>query len=395
LRAHELDPAFARATVLALMTYQYGQTSFSIDEVVEETLKLAPDEGIIVQAAASTQGLHGGDFSIAYSVCAKYAQFIPDYTADQCAIEVALSAAIAWDVKEAALAALPDFPSSRLDAFRVDAAIRQGGPFDDLPSLIAIHNAQIPQVSDLADWQSRAQKLAYAGSNTFYVEEARALALAEVRKRWRDDPRNPWLALILIDYVQYDPNLPPSPTPSDPRNTDRVVAMYEQTHPLWTAALPYGYQSGRFWLKGLTEDVNLYADKAAGALAAIPYVENALVLSLHDPSVIHAAFSTYVWVGYDGWQYDNETDTSFFVTVGRPEPQPEVRCTLGRLARMMEYVCQNSHGSMPFCTNEQPGDEVKDILLKLQEPTYCPSVAAMSPSELAYTELRAVPSAAP
>ena len=58
---------------------------------------------------------------------------------------------------------------------------------------------------------------------------------------------------------------------------------------------------------------------------------------------------------------------------------------------MMEYVCQSNTPYTTLCQNFRPGDEVKDILSKLQQPNYCPSVAAMSPSQLAFSELRAIP----
>jgi hypothetical protein len=390
LRAHQLDPAFVRASVLAFNTFQYGMHNFAPDEMAAETLAVAPNYRVVVEAATSTQGIYFGDFATAYAVCAKYAPRVADYTADQCAIEVALTTNTGGDAQWAARAAVIQDPSPLFDGLRLDAHMRANSAPQNAEALMKVHAAQLVEVADIDRWLKDAERLGHAVSNTFYREEARQLALTEARKRLLDDPRNPWLALFLIEQVPTDPTLPPLPPPGE-LSVDRQTAIYEQTSALWRAALPFGYQSGQFWLEGVSADVNLYRDKRAGAIAAIPYVENALILSGHNEYTITELFERYVWFAYDSFNYDRVTDTSSYGTLGRPSPPEEVRCTLGRLARMVEFVCPSDPQYTWICQNGRPGDEVKDILLKLQEPDFCPAVAAMSPSALAYTELRPIP----
>jgi hypothetical protein len=388
LRAHDLDPAFARATVLAFLTYQYGQQGFDVDKMATETLKVAPDRRVVVAAAGATMGIGMGDFAKAYGVCAKYAPFVPDYTADQCAIEIALSTNSDWDVQEAARAAIRDDPSPIFDPFRVDAANRERTDPEALPGLVDIHRSQLTEVADLGVWLNNAFLLGGSTPVPFFSQEARELAVAEASNRRQDDPRNPWLAIMLIENARFDPTLPAEVPPPSP-STDRLQALHAQTHELWRAALPFGYQSGTFWRVGISADVSLWLEKPAGAIAAIPYVENALVLTNHDAGTISSVFSEYVWAVYDGLEYQDDVPTLY--ARNQTDAPEEVRCTLARLARMMEYVCQQPQSDGLFCPNRRPGTEVADILLKLQEPNYCPAVAAMSPSELAYTELRPVP----
>jgi hypothetical protein len=391
LRAHDLDPAFVRATVLALKTYNYGMSGFSIEDIAEETLKVAPDRRVVVEAATSAHGRDLTDFAKAYATCARYAPYIAGYTADQCAIEVVLTSNSDLEVRQAARDAIMADPSPFYDQFRVKAAIHAALVPEQVATLIAIHNAQITEVSDLADWLSDAQDIGFAANNLFYNEEAQQLAVAEAKKRLQDDPRNPWLALMLIDQVVSDPSLPPDLPPGQV-SVERYTAVHEQKKALWRAALPFGYQSGQFWLEGMSADVDLILNKPSGAPAAIPYIENALVLTGHNPHTVITSFERLVWAAYDGgFAYDRPTDTSSFETDSGDLPPEAVRCTLGRLARMLEYVCTTNTPYTTLCQNNRPGDEVKDVLLKLEEPAYCPSVLAMSPSQLAFTELRAIP----
>jgi hypothetical protein len=391
LRAHDLDPAFVRASVLAFKTYQYGQHNFLPDDIAAETLSVAPDYRVVVEAATSTQGLYGGDFATAFAICHKYAPHVADYTADECAIEVALTTNTDSGAQQAARAALKDDPSPRFDGLRVAAA--RSEPIDRglVPQLILIHKAQLTEVSDLQVWATTGQSLGYSADNLFFVQEARQLAVDEARKRLQDDPRNPWLALMLIENSRYDPNLPAELPPPEP-STERFQALHAIRKELWRAALPFGYQSGAFWRVGVSADVDLLLDKPAGAIAAIPYIENALVLSEHDAGTITSAFMDYVWAIYDGSNYDTPTGIPTLYSRNPVVIPEEVRCTLGRLTRMMEFVCQGNQADQRLCPNYRPGPEIADVLLKLQEePAFCPSVAAMSPSALAYTELRPIP----
>jgi hypothetical protein len=391
LRAHALDPAFVRATLLSLLTFNVGQHGFSPYDVARETLAVAPNYRIVVEVAKAAQGTNRGDFAAAYATCVEYAPYVSGYTSDQCAVEVALTTNTDWELQQAARAAVNTDPSPLFDALRAEAAQYAETQTIDLPEVIAIHNAQVTEAASLATWLDQARWLGAHFDNQFYGDEARALAVAEARKRLLDDPRNPWLALMLIDQAPYDPDLPARVAPPEV-SVDRVNAMHAQTSALWRAVLPFGYQSGYFWLAGVQADVELYLGKPVGTIAAIPYVENALILTGHNEYTVINLFQTYVWATYDAWSVDRATGTSGWVSENRPEPPEPVRCTIARLARMMEYTCKSpAADSRGLCVNGKHGDEVQDILLKLQEPTYCPAVLAMSPSELAYTELRAVP----
>ncbi|MGL5010614.1 MAG: hypothetical protein ACRC6I_12090 [Paracoccaceae bacterium] len=385
LRAHSLDPAFPRATTIALLIHSLGGGALPIDELTTATLKRAPDAEVIVAAARAIQIINNGDFAKGYAACAAYVTYVPGYTADQCAIEIIMTTNSGWDIRQTASQAILTDPSPHLDPMRIEATLDTPIGAEDPQALVALHNAQIIEAADLAAWLRNAERIGYRYNNLFYIDEARQLALAEGHKRIVDDPRNPWLALMLIENQYYEPVL------AGLKSEDFSAEALKITQPVWRAALPFGYQSGTFWIAGASAANDIWTAKPEGLVQALPFMENGLVLSGHSDWAVSTIFDLIVGIGYDGWAVIPGTDDSEYVVIDRPGPPEEVRCMAARLARMMEYVCA---GGSPFktkCDSQRPGDEVKDILLKLESPDYCPAVAAMSPSQLPFTELRAVP----
>ncbi len=374
------DSRMVLAYYLAFELMKVGAMESRPEPVLQALLEIDPGPAALRSAALVYDPPWGGSMEQMLTVCASFADRLPDYDAEACGIDLILRNPRDRASVVTAYEALKARGEPWLDDTRYHALLNVGARPDQMAEranwAIEVHRARLADDIDPAEWLAQAERLASWSGNPLYALEA-AERLQPYLDRWLvRDPYNTRSLVRLINTLRLL---------GRGRSEDEKARLRE----LWLRAMVHGSRKPEHWVFGV--QVMAGWPDIAGAL---PYLENAVATS--PTPGFHLGYMLRTLT-------DDEAVLRGNAGLDRGATGPEADaaraeialadCPKARAARLMYAACRSrAERGEPYCQRDSPGyAQVGPIFAALERGEICPELATAPLEILAYDELRPVP----
>ncbi len=381
-RAVAINPAFLRATDLALFAAVNGPHAQMVADITARAMAAEPNADTVRHAAWVVGACRSDCIGGVFKVCAELAPKVRGYSPEQCIIEAILDGHVVTDtspIYKAAHQAALQSTSTRLARYRSAVILELSPDGLDPQEVFAQHLAALNVWTDLSEWKGQADDLARRYANSIFSGVALKKLRAELDQRLIDDPRNPKYLLLIS-------NIGDIPPMTGDRATDATRQRSTRYAQLWRDAMPYGKHSATYWMLGSVDGI----DRVIEPEAYLATINNAFVASNNSAF----AFDNALW--FIGITEDTFAHEGFKDEAGTPRPvdaaawETIMACPKARIAIVYDAVCEA--GELNLCALSSPGfSKVKGILDEVQAGKLCPELKGKDALELAYTTIVPVP----
>jgi len=391
-----LEPApenLVTANVLALRAIQKDarmvpayDTLFSFNYIVEfpisppdlldELLTVYPSRSAMLSAMTAYIGKFGPDVEPMFGLCGQFAERIPGYDGEACAVDAVYIAKAPDGLRDAANRAIASRPDDAMfEEWRFRALMRwrpEGYTEAELAWLVAYHRQSLNRDTDPYAWLMDAYSINTVDGLRGYIDEALPRVAAA---------REEWLLHDPFDSELIAQHLEPHLFYVD-QSVDPTVIEGLRRH--WRNAMVYGQGSVRLWLFG--------AALASNELEAEAAVINAIVAGKNDlsavaPALVVLGLREDAAVALHAAGKHHADGSKAGETVAR------LQCLNARIARLYDAMCRVTTGLQQMCEPEgrhyQP---VAERLSRLAAGDLCAEVMAIPIGELPFAESVLVPS---
>lgn len=335
IAAFERAPDYLPASDAMIVMSLHSRGRIDPAPVFEAAMAEWPNWRTLHNMIGTVRPQWGGSVEAVLQLCADYAEAVPDYDLDACAIEAVLTGTMPRDLQRIALNLLAERNEPWLDYLRlarraVIVDMVRAGEADRVEAMI--ERALEKPTVNVEDAVTAADIVAEQSNRPFYPERIRDRAGELVDAQIAGDPYNPTLLLRRISLLGQT---------SAFRDKDPEAVDHAWT--LWTDALEYGELDPEVWEQG-----GYLAMKGQPEITghlAYPYFANAAAL---DPFPV-AYLGTLLDLTRGNYKRAElamrQGETS--LAPGDRDPfdvMAELRCPLLRLTRLIEAYCELDRG---------------------------------------------------
>ena len=374
--AYDAAPDYLPASDAMLVLVPAYRDRIDLHAVLDAAMEHAPTARSLSRAIWASSPEWGGSALEMSTLCARYADRVPNYDTELCLIDAGLNYGVPALMRKTAWRAVWTREEVSLDIYRLRGqSISSAAEHWDGKKMLERHRALAHRALTLQGYLQAARFIAEASNTPGYVEEATAAYYRRVDEALARDPLNP-------EYLRLKINRLLDPADFQPIGPE----VREEARALWNGMLTYRGHDPVTWQIG--GEIVLSEQQVGISLRALPYLANAAALDLNPPRNAMLAFQAL----YFDWDLVQRVQA--MAAEGRDlgpldfEPEQmlgEVQCPLLRAARLVDGYCQRA-GEDIACSEGLTGLElVVQVLTSEGIAAACPAVMEAGFEELRYS----------